>query len=693
MLDSLQDTSRKGIRRKTHKVDGGAPVDLLKLGNALRKDLSESVEDFWKALKTLTLQKFPNTEASFRRFSSDNNMKIMDFLDLCKHIGLPFSNALLRQIFETRISELNDPADSHPHSMTEFEFQGAMMFNRIDRIKAHLQVFNTSMGKSSQHVDSFVRHLALHCGEEGRRLAVLRFQRKLNLNLWMKLGDAFAKWAFTRMGLSTESRTEISCDDFLRVVNKSTASTMQDYELDFLANIFDRVDRYRRGLVDMCDLSVALIQLGTIASRYEQAGMMFSIFDDDNDGCLTGGQILKLYCSTAIHSAVARGDQSSYDADLVLGEELSLAKARRLFEYTQIRLKMGQGGNDDLCTFQEWWAMLEGNENLLEDIVPGGHSIMWVLRPVGAQCIRFSGGANAKVKAALDASKRKNMKPVHDRKKTGIDTGSMAPLGTGFGHGAPSIVEKFRIQAAVRFRHALRGEWDQVDALDNGPPGTAEMHNERSGTLLPSMSSGNLASTAGSDIWASFGSKTVEKVQVRATMWNEAVNAFGRRQRQGAWQSNHRDTLTDWSSKARAARRSAEAERSTDVPFQLSIGRLGNSRSLPSIRGAHAADSLETAAYASTPEDIQSSVNQLTGLIKNEAMAALQDAPQSKQKLDRSSLQRINLLSQVRAANASAAQEVERPGRQQKSICKVHYHCKLCQSEHESSMPHDAVLY
>lgn len=40
--------------------------------------------------------------------------------------------------------------------------------------------------------------------------------------------------------------------------------------------------------------------------------------------------------------------------------------------------------------------------------------------------------------------------------------------------------ERFRVHAAIRFRHAVRGEWDAIAALQSGPPNTAEQ-------LLPSL--------------------------------------------------------------------------------------------------------------------------------------------------------------------------------------------------------------
>merc|ERR1719222_1225153 len=109
---------------------------------------------------------------------------------------------------------------------------------------------------------------------------------------------------------------------------------IQEFEMDFLANIFDRVDRTRRGRVATVDLMVAVLLLGSVPTAYEKAGFLFHIFDSDHDGCLTREQILRLYGSIPIHGAIARADTASYDADIMFGDELSLAKARRLFEFT-----------------------------------------------------------------------------------------------------------------------------------------------------------------------------------------------------------------------------------------------------------------------------------------------------------------------------------------------------------------------
>ena len=154
----------------------------------------------------------------------------------------------------------------------------------------------------------------------------------------------------------------IHVESFMMVLDKT--SVFQYYEHTLLRNVFDRVDRTRCGFANLLDLTVSFTLLATGSDpqkcvgqdemRMKKLRFLFNAFDRDADGCLTCEELLRMYCSIAIYSAIASQDQPSYDADVALGDELSLSKARRLYDFTSLFLK--QSGVEEL----PWWNWGEG---------------------------------------------------------------------------------------------------------------------------------------------------------------------------------------------------------------------------------------------------------------------------------------------------------------------------------------------
>eukprot|EP00930_Biecheleria_cincta_P086923 TRINITY_DN76177_c0_g1_i1.p1 TRINITY_DN76177_c0_g1~~TRINITY_DN76177_c0_g1_i1.p1 ORF type:complete len:669 (-),score=108.91 TRINITY_DN76177_c0_g1_i1:232-1938(-) len=430
-------------------------------------------------------------------------------------------------------------------AMSLQDFQDACIVAQIERIRGRMQEHNRTLRRCAGNIDAFIRFLVLQAGDQGRRNAVARFQRKLELQFCKNLWSRLQIWAFRMTQSKGQGRdtTSIDCRNFLNLVEGT--ATFQAYEVEFFEHIFERVDRGRRGQVRMIDLVVTLVQMSAASLRQQKAAFLFSLFDTDSDGCLSAEQLLKLYCSLTIHGAIARGDQPSYDADILLGDELSLAKARRLYDYTLAH--PSQALADDLCTFEGWWAVVEGNDRLLDDMMPGTHSLSWVLQPVAPQGLEGSApnlqiNGQAKKDPALGSKSRgwslvrqvttsgtdfaKDVKCQSPKEKT---RSSRRPLAhSSITSVAPAqwlrqpdpetAAEKFRVHAAIRFRHAVRGEWDAVTALNAEPPASPQ---------LPSL----------------HRSKDAEP----STLWQEEIGSFKKRHKQGIWDEIHKTSLSDWS--------------------------------------------------------------------------------------------------------------------------------------------------
>jgi len=560
------------------------------------------------------------------------------------------------------------------------DFQDALLVTQIDRIKTAVKGYNNSLLGCAGHIDSFVRYLALHSGEENRYRAVSRFHRKITLEFCTDLWSAMQTWVVRRPKTSAEERMTINCSIFLKMCG--TVQTFQEYEVDFLANIYDRVDRGRRGTVAMSDVLVALLLLSPGTSRYDKARFIYTVFDTDADGCLSSEHLLKMYCSLIINGVIARGDQLSYDADLLLGDELSLAKARRLFDYALSH--PSDALDDDLCTFEEWWAILEGNDRMLEDLMPGLYNISWVLRP-GAGASRFKKTNEAQKKQVTVSNPKKgagwtllkqavaapSVSPAGDSKIQNLKEklnnnaprrkANFAPgVKGGSNQASPSndlrrpaidTAEKFRVHTAIRFRHAVRGEWDAVKSLNYGPPGSAEDYRQFSSTpptRLPSLGS-------------SVEPSSREQVQ-RAALWETEVGSFTKRQKNGNWHDNHKDTISDWS-QAQWKKPKSRGRGSSGQGFR----RMGGTQSLPNLHKPASSlsvseiESMNAARIADVAAQSQYVVDQL---------------PLVPQRFGKTAMGRIRNVSQVRASGGEVVDESSA------LTSVVSEQCKLCNTRH-----------
>merc|ERR1712196_689384 len=102
---------------------------------------------------------------------------------------------------------------------------------------------------------------------------------------------------------------------------------------------------------------------------------------------------------------------------------------------------------------------------------------------------------------------------------------------------SPVTTERFRVAAAVRFRHAVRGEWEAVDAFQDASPHNAEWSELSVGSAV----CGKLPALAG--VGRASASSAASPVNSR---WQEEVNSFDRRQQHNAWTDRHRQTLSKW---------------------------------------------------------------------------------------------------------------------------------------------------
>eukprot|EP00403_Amphidinium_massartii_P003789 CAMPEP_0178383780 /NCGR_PEP_ID=MMETSP0689_2-20121128/7175_1 /TAXON_ID=160604 /ORGANISM="Amphidinium massartii, Strain CS-259" /LENGTH=768 /DNA_ID=CAMNT_0020004005 /DNA_START=115 /DNA_END=2418 /DNA_ORIENTATION=+ len=530
-----------------------------KLDTLLRKDLEGNAGKFWEALKAGVASVHGSSEAAFKAYAGCKDgaygrLSFPKFQLLCESVNLHVEPSILRSLFEMPLMGAGG------HRWTLRDFQDTLQTTSLEKVKGKLTEYTQSQSVIKTHIDALLKIFALQSGEQNQRRAVARFQQKLTLNFCMELRAALKEWSYTSRS------NEISCGDFIARAKDRT--TFMEYEEDFLANFFDRIDRAREGRVSIHDVVVSLTLIGTEITAIEKLWLLFTIFDLDADGCLTPEEILHMFCSISIHAVIARGDQHALDADMLFGDELSLSKAKRLFEATSLHL--AQVGVRELCTFQELSGVMTEHSFLLKELIPGTFRVMWVLQPVAGAGLKnkqlenkakragkesraisnvgmthqSSTATTANVSPALKAHRHTVAQGASSQLRT--QTAASSPqVGFAGGHGASSkktereeSYERFRIHAALRFRHAVRGEWDVVEAMRNSDQPSGP---DFSGKLLPSLSSMQLPGGSVA------GSPSISLQEIERTARERIEVPSHLHKRSNAWRDEHKKTLSSWS--------------------------------------------------------------------------------------------------------------------------------------------------
>jgi hypothetical protein len=215
---------------------------------------------------------------------------------------------------------------------------------------------------------------------------------------------------------------------------------------------------------------------------------------------------------------------------------------------------------------------------------------------------------------------------------------STTALAPNFGATAPTAsrqpkTERFREQAAIRFRHAMRGEWDVVNHLQTEPPFASRYG-------LPQLVNG----------------KTPEKIQ---TSWADAWNKFDRRQCEAHWQARHRQSITNWT-------------RGSDADEQGSLSR--ETRSLPNLR-------LNSAPLANT----RATFDDKTAELNAQEARFLESMPADSVRFGKDALPRLKHVCKALQVGGNSSH----PNGHAVTDC-IQYDCDLCHGRHGISVPYMA---
>jgi hypothetical protein len=244
---------------------------------------------------------------------------------------------------------------------------------------------------------------------------------------------------------------------------------------------------------------------------------------------------------------------------------------------------------------------------------------------------------------------------------TSISSSLQVPVGRK--HAEVNKTERFRIQAAIRFRHALRGEWDVLNSLQDGMTQSREGWFESSHSKLPSLGasgSGSASPMASPASPSAGGASNRNSEKLPPVTWTDAASKFERRQKEGNWATSHRQSLTNWSKDSFAAC----SRQTQSMPNLKSHG--GTMSGMSPAEAKAAADARIAAIYSAEAK-------------------VLEKMPSVPQRFGKEALVRVRHLAE---ASKDVSSGKTASGENHSGLTDNHrYACQLCHGRHDLSVP------
>lgn len=200
------------------------------------------------------------------------------------------------------------------------------------------------------------------------------FLEKLTLRFLERLWVAIKKKCMENHNAAKGDVDGIYAADFLKLAKHQLAGPTKDDER-FLAALFSRVDRRKKGYVRPTTIATALVLICR-EDPITKLRTLFKVFDADDDCCLTPDEIFDMYLSIKCNDVTK--DRTAIVADITFDDELSLQDAKRLYERTVEHLN--QPEHSDFIIFEEFKSVFDRRPGLLEGLLPGTFSLEWILR-------------------------------------------------------------------------------------------------------------------------------------------------------------------------------------------------------------------------------------------------------------------------------------------------------------------------
>lgn len=214
------------------------------------------------------------------------------------------------------------------------------------------------------------------------------FLERLTLRFLEKL------WVAIKKNFMLSTNGEMDMGSFMKLARQQLPE-LDEEDDHFLEQLFARVDRRKRGVVKITDITTALILICREDPR-QKMKLLFKVFDADDDGCVTPDEIFEMYFSIKCNDICK--DRDAIQADIVFEDELSLQEAKRLYERTIKTL----GTASDFITLGEFCVVFDEVPFVLKQLLPGAFTLSWILREyrmedAGARTQRHQKGRRAPV--------------------------------------------------------------------------------------------------------------------------------------------------------------------------------------------------------------------------------------------------------------------------------------------------------
>lgn len=155
--------------------------------------------------------------------------------------------------------------------------------------------------------------------------------------------------------------------DFMVLAEREFSHTLEMVRL--LQAIFHSIARREGSSVVRTHAITTALVLICRCEPARKLRLLFSIFDADDDECVSLDEIFDLFVSVRANDLSRQGHESK--ADVTFGGELSLQEAKRLFELTVPHLSV----DTDVVSFDDFYKALETCPVVLPNLLPGLFSL------------------------------------------------------------------------------------------------------------------------------------------------------------------------------------------------------------------------------------------------------------------------------------------------------------------------------
>lgn len=346
-----------------------------------------TAERFYTEMKVRLMRKFGTITQAFREIdvSGDGSINFLEWDSMLHLMHLPLENRACRWIFTA--------ASGGDKEIDLSEFKMMLLQPTIKKLKTFVRSYQKFHSRVNQHIHNFITQL--HEANHDIRIAAIdRFQRKMKIPFCHSLYDKIVGIPSVKEQLQdvciqnvVVERTAISEVAATLVGSPSFGNIglLLECQVPFLVNLCARVGNYRGTTVSVVDLMSSLLLLSPDTDRRGKLGLLFNVFDSDYDMVLDYNQIRELFIRICLVKPLFEGNAIvKQEGGVAFQEQLSEQEGLRNYECVRWRLQRG-GNKEDAVNWQELWAAIEDQPDVVTSLMPAVPLIRWALDAIAVQ--------------------------------------------------------------------------------------------------------------------------------------------------------------------------------------------------------------------------------------------------------------------------------------------------------------------